>query len=542
MTVWFNDLLRRLSMSLLPWAARRFEAQFERRIDDYQAEQSRLRSLYGVGPDTPIRGYDEVTRATVQAYADMHPKVRLAYTSGSTTEPKALAYPSQRLRSFKADSRSVGVRAWAKIGIRAPSIFVLSSLADDSSFTSLAVYQRRAPDRITGIIEPARYLFTDPLKRCIEAYGATAARTWLMVLSNPGLIYSTNPSTLAVFLHELNEGWSSSTRMIRDYLSRRGPAAQPALRRVAARIESRGSRARLAEVAAASSPLELGQMFPGLSAYCCWDGGYVRSFLKQITHWLPPPRYTHVPMFAMSTETIETLTWFGPEGEMRFLPLGPGVLYEFLPEGAPDEATQLLLPSQLEPGRAYAMVVSDPYGLVRYQTEDLFQCEGRVRGVPDLRFLRRRGLTWSFTGEKLTAEQLTEAYARLERAVPELASLAAQMTTLPSWPAGTVLPTYHLIVAHSREGGSVVLDPADLARRFDRALMAANREYADKRASGRLAPPSAHVMPYSRLAQALDAARTGGTPGSMRGWESQFKLTPLTRRRMQDVPDLVELC
>ncbi len=523
-----NDAIRRLFMLCVPPVARVFTKKFERRIDGYAAAQAELRTRYGVTAETPIRGYDDVTRASVEAVAGSREDTRLAYTSGSTSKPKALAYPRERLRSFKDDSRSAGVRAWASIGIQQPSIFVLSSLANDDSFTSLAVYQKGEPDRITGIIEPARYLFSPALAPRLERFGPTAVRLWLMTLANPGLIYSTNPSTLAVFLSELHESWADSTAMVRAWIAADASAKDRDTQRVARRVGSRGWRDRM-QACLSEAPPPMSELLPGLSAYCCWDGGYVTSFLDQIHRWLPPSRYTHVPMYAMSTETIETLTWFDTDGTIRFLPVGPGVLYEFLPEGAPDEPQRLLRPDQLEPHAAYTMVVSDPYGLKRYQTEDLFGCEAMIRGIPDLRFLRRRGLTWSFTGEKLTGEQLTEAYQRLEAQHPELTQLAAQLTTLPSWPSEDAVPRYHLLVGRPGEGGDAP-EPHLIAGAFDEALCAVNNEYADKRKSGRLAPPDVSILPYAQIAAAL----SGGGEGE-RSWESQFKLTPLTRKTMQDV-------
>lgn len=540
MSALINDLLGRMLMSLVPLAARRFDRSFEARIDAYEAEQAKLRARYQIDAETMIRGYDAQTRSAVQAYADSRSDVRLAYTSGSTSEPKALAYPPQRLKSFKAESRSIGVRAWAKVGIRQSSIFVLSSLANDSSFTSLAVYQSKEPALITGIVEPARYLFRPAMRTCIEHYGATAVRFWLMVLSNPGLIYSTNPSTLAVFLLELHEQWSACTAMIRDFLKAEGVAGSAPVRRIAGRTMRRGAAKRLLAIASAQSPLPMDVMLPGLSAYCCWDGGYVRSFLKQIRGWLPAEHYTHIPMFAMSTETIETLTWFGPEGEMRFLPMGPGVLYEFLPEGAQDVVENIELPWQLVAAKTYTMIVSDPYGLRRYQTEDLFVCEGMVRGVPDLRFARRRGLTWSFTGEKITGEQLSAAYEGLELSVHGLSESAAQLTTLPSWPSDEALPRYHLMVGHPSTQPDIDVSTVELARAFDELLSGANQEYRDKRLSGRLAAAEVTLLPYARLAEALDDLRSDGGDNRARSWESQFKLTPLTRTKLQDIPKLAK--
>ena len=35
------------------------------------------------------------------------------------------------------------------------------------------------------------------------------------------------------------------------------------------------------------------------------------------------------------------------------------------------------------------------WGLRRYDTDDVFRCQGLVDGLPDLRFVRRAGLAWS---------------------------------------------------------------------------------------------------------------------------------------------------
>lgn len=532
---WRNDLVRRAAIRLVPLAASWFDREIERRIDRFESDQDRLRAEYAITPTTPIRGYDSVTKKSVERYLEGRPDARVAKTSGSTSEPKVLAYPPERLSSFRWDSRSVGLRAWAKFRIEQPSIFVLSSLANDDSFTSLAVYQEREPALLTGLIEPARYLFSPALKDRIERYGATAVRLWLIALSDPGVVYSTNPSTLAVFLSEIYDDWDRSTELIRDWVAGRRSARDAHTVRIAGRVKTSKAELRLSAIASAESPLPMSEIAPGLSVYCCWDGGYVVSFLRQIHRWLPPHRYTHVPMYAMSTETIETLTWFGDRNEIRFLPLGPGVLYEFLPEGAEDDPEALLRASELEAGRSYTMIVSDPYGLVRYQTEDLFLCRGHVRGVPDLRFERRRGLAWSFTGEKLTAEQLSEAYQRLEEDLLALKELGAQLTTLPSWPEGQPLPRYRLVVAHPGKSMPEPPDERAIGRSYDQVLRTLNEEYASKRDTGRLAAPDVSVLPYDRIARALSSAASSSDTSERRAWDSQFKLTPLVCRRWEEL-------
>jgi hypothetical protein len=224
-------------------------------------------------------------------------------------------------------------------------------------------------------------------------------------------------------------------------------------------------------------------------------------------------------MYSMSTETPETSPCYRGDG-VAFLPLSAGVLYEFLPDGEEDVPARLVPPHQVEAGRRYTMVVSDAYGLRRYQTDDLFDCVGHVGGLPDLRFLRRRSLSYSFTGEKLTGEQVSLALDRLRSEVAALGEKAF-LTCMPSTSleAGA-LPSYRLVRIDS-VGTS---DPAPMdvaARRCDAILAELNHEYRAKRESGRLGPMQGESV---RLEEFL--ARIGG--GAARpGWEAQFKFLPL---------------
>ena len=63
----------------------------------------------------------------------------------------------------------------------------------------------------------------------------------------------------------------------------------------------------MAQIADAQEPLPLPACIPALHAYCSWDGGYVGTFLQSVQRHLPPDRFTHIPMYSMSTETVQTL-------------------------------------------------------------------------------------------------------------------------------------------------------------------------------------------------------------------------------------------
>ena len=246
--------------------------------------------------------------------------------------------------------------------------------------------------------------------------------------------------------------------------------------------------------------MSLATCAPAVKTYICWTGGYVQPFLDRLATHLPSPRYTLIPMYSMSTETIETLPHFR-NNENYFLPMAPEVVYEFI-----DDNGKLIDADQLEPGQLYEMVISDAYGLKRYRTDDLFRCERKIHGLPDLTFVRRRTLEYSFTGEKLTGEQLSIVFEQLRAMYPSLLS-DRLLTCVPSQPSHYKL----LLIGDSRSGDD------SLATSCDALLCEINCEYRAKRASGRLGPIEVMNVKLN------DFVSINPT------WETQFKFLPLLR-------------
>ncbi len=530
-----NDAVRRVLRGGLRTAGRLFEVDMELRIRRFAATQARLTRRYRLDAATPIRPYDDDTRRAVEAYAATRHGARFAFTSGSTKQPKKIAFTKRRLLTIKAGSLSVATRLLARNPDWHLGLFILAALREDDTLSSLIIDWDQDVPWLSGLLMPAKYLAHPSVARLIPVYGATAARLFLLVLSNPALIYSTNPSTLALFLTDIHHGWAAATRLVREFVNQ--PASfDDGLQRVARQLASAGWRERLAMVAAADVPIPVERYVPGLAAYVCWDGGYVRPFLDQIAAFLPRERFRLVPMYSMSTETVETLNHFDGD-QVRFLPVAPGVVYEFIPEGADDRPEHLIAAAALVPGRTYAMVVSDPYGLRRYQTDDLFRCEAKVGDAPDLRFLRRRGLTYSFTGEKLTDQHVGLAFDRLREDFPLLRQRGIQLTLIPSRPADATVPQYRLVLAVPGEAPDGVASQTlgELAAAFDRHLGDANQEFASKLRSGRLGPSAVTVLPYDVLAARLDGKVQDQADVVFRRWDSQFKLLPLYTRLWEDL-------
>jgi acyl-CoA synthetase (AMP-forming)/AMP-acid ligase II len=528
-----NDALRLVLKNALCAAGLLFELDMDLRIARYAEGQARLKRRYRVDDSTPIRPYDEETLRAVETYAATKSDARFAFTSGSTRQPKKIAFTRGRLLKIKLGSMSVATRLYVRNRDVNLGLFILAALKEDDSLSSLILDWEAEVPRLGGLLMPAKYLGHPSVAKLIPVYGATAARLLLLILSNPGVIYSTNPSTLALFLNEVHERWEGSTRLVRE-LVRQPELFDDGLQQVVRRVASSGWRERLALVAEAKEPVPVERYVPGLATYICWDGGYVRPFLDQIAAFLPPDRFRLVPMYSMSTETVETLTHFDGD-EVRFLPVAPGVLYEFIAEGAEDRPENLIAAADLEPGRTYAMVVSDAYGLRRYQTDDLFHCVAKVESAPDLRFLRRRGLSYSFTGEKITDQHVGLAFERLREDFPVLRRHGVQLTCIPSQPDGAKVPEYRVVLAVPGDTALDGIVSEELAAAFDRHLGEANHEFASKIRSGRLGPSRPATLRYDLLASRLDAKTQEPEDIVFRRWDSQFKLLPLYRRLWEEL-------
>jgi hypothetical protein len=362
------------------------------------------------------------------------------------------------------------------------------------------------PNYFATLQAPYRVQQHPALRALAAEYGAAAVRLWILTISNPGVLYSTNPSTLSTFFDELANHWRESSSLIRNWRRQR-KRFNADVRNIARRLDSIGSEQRLEAIAQSAEPVPISTWAPALEAYICWTGGYVKPFLDRLQKYLPPARYRLIPMYSMSTETIETLAHF-ENNDVFFLPIAPGVHYEFLES----ETERLLGPHELEPGKSYEMIVSDKYGLRHYRTDDLFLCRRKINNLPDLAFVRRRGLTYSFTGEKITGEQVSLVFDELRCQYPHVFAYN-YLTCMPAQDAGTI-PHYKLIVIGDRKVSSLDV----LAARCDELLGEVNCEYRSKRNSGRLGAVTFLELGTREFAERFVP------PGS---WESQFKFLPL---------------
>ena len=513
-----NDALRFLIARMIALLGVVLNLRQRFRIARFAANQRRLKRKYRLHADTPVVSYGpRVVESIRHAAAHAGRDVRFALTSGSTGEPKKILYTNRRLRALKFTFTDMFARAVRAYGLKRTSLYVFSSFSQDASLTSMLLDETKLPVYFSTLQAPYRIQHHPSIRALVSQYGASAVRVWLLAITNPGVLYATNPSTISTFFDDLQNNWITCSRLATDWYNDPNNF-DPTLRRLVRRVTSRGSTKRLRLIGTSARPIPLVEFAPAVRAYICWTGGYVKPFLDRLAKHLPPPRYRLIPMYSMSTETVETETVFR-DVDVQFLPLARSVVYEFIPAGANDYAENLIAPAQLTPGQTYAMVVSDSYGLRCYQTGDLFTCRRMTNGLPDLAFLRRRALEYSFIGEKVTAEQLNIAFDRLRTEHP--ATLAdAFLTCVPSLPLNEK-PHYKIILIRD---SPITPDASLLAARCDELLINLNCEYKNKRASGSLAP-----------AKFIHASAASFAQGFENSWETQFKFLPLYLRTWESV-------
>lgn len=508
-----NDGLRLLIGACLRLAGALAEIRHRMRARGHPWSRARLRKRLGIRPETPLStDVPEVGPPDTRLPSG---SARVAYTSGTRGDPKRLVYCRRRLAMVRWVFIESFMRAYWMLGVRRTSLYVFGPLEGDESLTGLLLSEVRLPGYLTTLQAPYRMHASPALRRLAEEYGAAAVRLWVLAVSNPGVLYSTNPSTMSTFLDRLDSDWERCSALVRDCVlnpERVGTIAPTVTRR----LGSRGYARRLESIAKSRTSLPVSEWAPAASVYICWTGGYVVPFLDRLAKHLPTGRFRLVPMYSMSTETIATVPDFRAT-DLAFLPMAPGVYYEFLAPASPREPRRLLSPEQVALGASYELVVSHGHGLRRYCTEDVFKVERFVGKLPDLRFERRLGLAYSFTGEKLTGVQASLAFARLRAEFPELSDEHA-LTCFPSQEPAASLPHYRLVIVHSDPARLGPL--AGLADRFDAFLGDVNLEYRAKRDSGRLGG-----VRLERLD--LPALRARLPDGGAGGLDSQFKFLPL---------------
>jgi len=480
------------------------------RLARFKGAQQALEKKYqlkGVAP----RSYTESTRKEIQVLAaKCQERVDFAWTSGTTREPKQIFYPKHRIRNLQWTYVEQVALIYQHVGIDEPVLYILTNMSADNSVSNLLA-REPLPRSLANFVLPYSIVYLPEVAKLSERYSQKTLHLTLLLLITPVLVAMANPSSLYIILGDMQKDWERVRKEILSVLDENWLSDFYN----GTHVLDKGRETRLRKMLASPQCPSMRDLFPELRVIYCWHGGYVQPFIENLERQLAELKISFFPMFSMSTETVAYLIYprFTLEGG---LPLSLGVCYEFLPSGQDVIEGNLLKPWQLESSKQYSMVVSDNFGLKRYHTEDLFECAGFKQDTPILRFLGRVGLNYSFTGEKITDQQLLHVYEN----VRQLAKMPdGVFTCFPKRNDGSI-PGY-VFVWITQDSASASIS-ADM---FDRALMDVNEEYASKRKSERLTKPEIVISNYEKIMAKLissDRRYADANP-------SQFKPLPLYR-------------
>ena len=308
-------------------------------------------------------------------------------------------------------------------------------------------------------------------------------------------VATANPSSVVKMCEMANSHADALLRDVADGSLRADlDIAKPIRELLVARCRPMPDKARHLEQArkTRSGKLLPADYWPNLALIACWKGGTVGHYVERFSQWFDPDGRKSIPVRDwgyLSSEARCSIP-VSDEGCGGVLTVA-GNVYEFVEveelERDPDspEAWRMIGVDEVEVGKQYYIFITTTGGLYRYDINDIIEVVGRYRQTPVIAFCRKgRGMT-SITGEKVSVDQVIEAFERSAREVAiEVSHFKAEADTegeryVFKVEAATSIPQERL---------------RSMLEALEKHLSDLNIEYAAKRKSLRLNPPVLMVM------------------------------------------------
>ncbi|MCX7934216.1 MAG: GH3 auxin-responsive promoter family protein, partial [Planctomycetota bacterium] len=252
--------------------------------------------------------------------------------------------------------------------------------------------------------------------------------------------------------------------------------------------------------------------WPQLALIATWQGGSAPFYLAQLTGiWPDCPRRC---LGLRASEGIFSIP-LADNTPAGVLAVGSHVM-EFLPaEAEVQPQAETLLAHELEKGRRYRLIITTSAGFCRYDLADIIEVVGFCRATPEIAFLHKAGSVLSITGEKVTEDQVVLAMREVERDFSEVKGFTVTLELL-------MPPRYILAVELAAAAEEVAAGAESKAffrwrqilSAFEHHLCRLNPEYAEKRASSRLAPPRLLILASGSYLAYRAACAAAGRPDS----------------------------
>jgi hypothetical protein len=225
----------------------------------------------------------------------------------------------------------------------------------------------------------------------------------------------------------------------------------------------------------ASGKFDAPSVWPNLSLISCWTKAAAAFYLQDF-----PQYFGDTPVSDITYGASEGRGTVNLGQERQALSIRSH-FFEFVRVEDWDAGDKrALLCHEVELGESYYILFTTSGGLYRYHINDIVKVVGWYNRVPLLEFLHKGGNISSFTGEKLTESQVTQAMVDTQNDI----GIKVKFFTLV--PKFRPEPHYELYIECDQENAQI--SDQKIAESFDQALSKLNIEYEAKRESLRLTP------------------------------------------------------
>ncbi len=334
-------------------------------------------------------------------------------------------------------------------------------------------------------------------------------------------IYTLNPSTICLLMKRLEK---YKDQLIADIeagtISSPEPLPAQTIVAFAQLLKPNPKRAQELRNLAATGNFTPIAIWPLLQFVSCWTRAAASYYLEDF-----PELFGNTPVCDITYGASEGrgTVFLGPDKQALAL---RSHFFEFVEEDninacLKGDSSLVVDLDSLETGKNYFILFTTSGGLYRYHINDVVKVVGRHNKAPLLEFQYKGGNVSSFTGEKLTEYQVTQAATDTVRKLSGKQHMSF-FTVIPQFKPE---PHYRLWMeldgrheTHPDEGAAT---DALFASEFDLSLQKVNSEYQTKRESGRLGPVIAERLTpgtYEKIRRALSEK---GVP------DAQIKLSHL---------------
>jgi hypothetical protein len=497
------------------------QAQLERLISIISRNQntafgsqhgfSSVKSIRDFQSCVPIRTYDELSpyieRMTSgeRNVLTAESPIMFARTSGTTASAKYIPVTPEYLREFRRASVVSGYHTLRSFpGIASGvALSVVSSAREGLTagglpYGAISGYLfEREPALIKRFVSPIPYSVFQIPDWETRYYAILRLAIQLPI----SFIYTLNPSTIMLLSKRLFEHRESLVKDIVDgAISTPDRLPSKTLDDMSALLRPDKPRARRLLQLIKENRFTPEQIWPQLKVICCWTKAAASFYLNDF-----PEHFGQTPICDITYGASEGRgsVFLSPQAQVLAL---RSHFFEFIPEAEIDSSNPtILLANDLEVGKNYYILFTTSGGLYRYNINDVVKVTAFHNNAPAIEFQHKGGNISSFTGEKISESQVTEA---LSKTLCETGIKLRFFTVIPEFKPA---PHYQLLVEPDRsQNGDLSLEAfRKLSNQFEQNLGRLNVEYKGKRESLRLAPVEIAVLPagtYEQLRKRLASA------------------------------------